>query len=525
MRIIATVVCFALTVTTASPQTPAPAGTAQASTATAGSAAARTPAGIPADQLLQRGKESYRAGRYSDAAQDLRAAAAVFLSPEEKQRYIETGKLATLPRVEQSLVYLALAYWKLGKEAETRDAVMRLANAERIAPTYAALPLGPDAADFAAVVVRVAPGVNLPRNVQLAHGGPATQTAQAQPKPGPVPTPTAQVQQKPVPAPAQTAQVPPATVAPAAAAAEDRAETLRQVEQRVSEAHEQMVREADARIAELKRQADARVAAEKAAAEKAAQERIAADRATAQKAADERIAADRAAIQREADERIAAGRVAAAKASQEKSAADRASDRTAQERIAADRAANEKAVVAKIAADRAAAEKAAEDRIAADRTAAQEASERRAASDRAAAGQVPGSRTIVADSDQQRGWITSLRQADSLAQSGNVAEAKRTYASVASASGASREVTAAAAAGLYRTGDFRDAVAAFERLGTFARGEEDLRYYNAVSLFEIGRYYEAKRELVCALPYIQATSDVMRYRAKIEGMPAQRPMK
>jgi hypothetical protein len=536
VRTIATVVCFALTATTAPPQTTAPAGTAQTSTPTAGSAAAQTPTGIPADQLLQRGKENYRASRYSDAAQDLRAAAAAFLSPEEKQRYIETGKLAALPQVEQSLVYLALAYSKLGKEAETRDAVMRLANAERITPTFAALPLDPDAADFAAVVARVAPGVNLPQNVQLARGGPAPVAPTAVAEAGgpiraattPAPVQTAQAQPKPVPASTQTAQVAP-LVAPAAASpvtAANRAEKLRQIEQCVSEAGDEIEREGAARIAELRRQADARVAAEKAAAEKAAQERIAADRAAAQKVADERIAADRAAIQRDADAQIAGERAAAAKTAQEKSTADRASaDRTAQERIAADRAASEKAAEVRIAADRAAVEKVAQERIAADRAAVQKAAEERAAADRAAVGQAPQSRTIAADSDQQRSWITSLRQADSLAQSGNLADANRTYVAVASASGSSREVIAAAAAGLYRTGDFRDAVAAFQRLGTFVRGEEDLRYYDAVSLFEVGRYYEARHELACALPYVQASSDVMRYRAKIEGMAAQRPMK
>ena len=84
---------------------------------------------------------------------------------------------------------------------------------------------------------------------------------------------------------------------------------------------------------------------------------------------------------------------------------------------------------------------------------------------------------------------------------------------------------AAAATGLYRTSDFRDAAAEFKRLAGFARGEEDLRYYNAVSLFEIGRFDEARLELACALPFIQVTDDVSRYRSKIEQMPAQQAMK
>ncbi len=78
------------------------------------------------------------------------------------------------------------------------------------------------------------------------------------------------------------------------------------------------------------------------------------------------------------------------------------------------------------------------------------------------------------------------------------------------------ETVAAVATGLYRTGDFTDALRAFQRLGTFGRGEEDLRYYKAVALYETGRYDEAKKELACALPYLQMSDEVLRYRAKIE---------
>jgi Flp pilus assembly protein TadD len=69
---------------------------------------------------------------------------------------------------------------------------------------------------------------------------------------------------------------------------------------------------------------------------------------------------------------------------------------------------------------------------------------------------------------------------------------------------------------LYRTGDYSDALRALQKLGTFLRGEEDLRFYKAVALYEIGRYDEAKKELACALPYIQMTEDVSRYQTKIE---------
>ena len=73
------------------------------------------------------------------------------------------------------------------------------------------------------------------------------------------------------------------------------------------------------------------------------------------------------------------------------------------------------------------------------------------------------------------------------------------------------------AEGLYRARDFQGAIQAFERAGTLRKGEEPYRYYLAVALYEMGRYEEAKRELAGALPFIEVTPDVERYRAKIEG--------
>jgi tetratricopeptide (TPR) repeat protein len=111
----------------------------------------------------------------------------------------------------------------------------------------------------------------------------------------------------------------------------------------------------------------------------------------------------------------------------------------------------------------------------------------------------------------------TLRQANTAAANGQIADANRLYASVVDAPNVSRDAVVNAATGLYRTGDYAGAVRAFAKLGTFARGEEDLRYYNAVSLYEMGRYAEAKHELACALPYISVTPDVDRYRTKIEA--------
>lgn len=117
-----------------------------------------------------------------------------------------------------------------------------------------------------------------------------------------------------------------------------------------------------------------------------------------------------------------------------------------------------------------------------------------------------------------REHLMNLRQAEAFGTNGLLEDANAIYRQIARAADAPREVIAEAAVGLYRTGAFRDAVEAFRRVGAFARGEEDLRYYHAVALFEIGEYGAARKELACALPYIRVTNEVDRYRMKIEGM-------
>ncbi len=124
----------------------------------------------------------------------------------------------------------------------------------------------------------------------------------------------------------------------------------------------------------------------------------------------------------------------------------------------------------------------------------------------------------TATSQPRREDLFALRSAETEAVAGRIDEAVQIYSGVAGSPGVAREVLAAAAVGLYRTGAFREAALAFRRLGTFALGEEDLRYYYAVSLFEAGNYADAERELACALPFIQVTDDVTRYRIKIETM-------
>ena len=119
----------------------------------------------------------------------------------------------------------------------------------------------------------------------------------------------------------------------------------------------------------------------------------------------------------------------------------------------------------------------------------------------------------------------TLEQAASLAANNQPDQARRVYLALLNQANVSRQTIAAAARGLYRIGAFADAVEAFRNLGTFNRGEEDLRYYNAVSLFETGHYDDAKKELACALPYIDITSDVARYRDKIQKMGSPQAMK
>ncbi|MEA2337042.1 MAG: hypothetical protein QOE82_1049 [Thermoanaerobaculia bacterium] len=119
----------------------------------------------------------------------------------------------------------------------------------------------------------------------------------------------------------------------------------------------------------------------------------------------------------------------------------------------------------------------------------------------------------------------TLEQAASLAANGQTDQARRVYLALLNQANVSRHTMAEAARGLYRIGSFADAVEAFRNLGTFNRGEEDLRYYNAVALFETGHYEDAEKELACALPFIQVTSDVARYRDKIQKMGSPQAMK
>ncbi|HEX8618509.1 MAG TPA: hypothetical protein VF911_13055 [Thermoanaerobaculia bacterium] len=102
--------------------------------------------------------------------------------------------------------------------------------------------------------------------------------------------------------------------------------------------------------------------------------------------------------------------------------------------------------------------------------------------------------------------------------SSNLPEARRAYRELlANPASADHATAIRIAEGLYRARDFAGALAAFERAGALRRGEEPYRYYVAVALYETGQYDRARRELAAALPYIEVTADVERYRLKIQS--------
>jgi tetratricopeptide (TPR) repeat protein len=112
---------------------------------------------------------------------------------------------------------------------------------------------------------------------------------------------------------------------------------------------------------------------------------------------------------------------------------------------------------------------------------------------------------------------TRLTAAERGLNAGKLDEARRAYRELLGAPGLDRDKLIRIAEGLYRARDFSSALTAFNRVGTLRRGEEAYRYYIAVAFYETGDVARAKKELAAALPYIEVTPDVARYRTKIEG--------
>jgi hypothetical protein len=352
------------------------------------------------------GMRAFRAADYASAIVDLRSASEGFAAAAGRAESYET-----------TLVYLALAQFRAGREDESRDTILRLVEAERVTPVFATIPLDTDAADFAALVAALAPGSELPRNPQI----------------------VTEDQAAPLP-PVRPAATQAATEAAIEAATEVRVEEIQvETDRRIAA----IQADADRRIAEIQADADRRIAA----AQTAANERVAA----AQAAANERVAAAERQAERDADALIAG------------------MDRP----VPAPAPTPTPMPVPQPAPARTAS--------------------------------LSGSEAL-----------TTLRQASDFLSAGEVAAAQELYLRLASDRNVPREVLAETAIGLYRVGSYADAVAAFRRMSAFARGEEDLHYYFAVALYETGAYREAQKELSCALPFIQMTEDVARYRLKIE---------
>ncbi len=497
--------------------------------------------------FLERGTTAFRSGDYGSAVIDLQAAAQGYMSPENMQRYVNTGKFENLDKLEEALVYLALSQSKLGREGDARETILRLMSAERIKPTYERLQIA-EAKEFDMLVASLVPASTLPPNMQIAAATPA-------PAPAP-PTAVAEAEET-TPLPSVTAAPAPviaeAPPAPAPVQTEGRFVTQRTMAEERAE-RERIVAELVAiERARIEKEAEARIAAERQATERAAAEKIAAaeQRATTvETEAQQRIAAAQTEADRKAAEAAAEAQQSAAAAAAEAQQKAAAAEAEAQQRIAASQREAEQKIAtlqnesqerltvaeADAAARIAAARKEAEERVAAAEAAAkrdaearvaalQQETERRIAAERAEAERAAAAQIAEAAANARRAYVTSLRQADALANKGDLEGANAIYQRVANTETAPRELIAEAAVGMYRTGAFRQSAAAFKRLGLFAKGEEDLRYYNAVALYEIGNYQEAKKELACALPFIQLTDDVSRYRAKIEQTSSQQAMK
>ncbi|HEX7151202.1 MAG TPA: hypothetical protein VF618_06920 [Thermoanaerobaculia bacterium] len=112
---------------------------------------------------------------------------------------------------------------------------------------------------------------------------------------------------------------------------------------------------------------------------------------------------------------------------------------------------------------------------------------------------------------------TRLAEGERLLGRNELTEARAIYRELIAVSSLDHATLLRIAEGAYRARDFETTVRAFGRAGTLRAQEQPYRYYLAVALYETGNYAAAKRELTAALPHIEVTPDVARYKAKIEG--------
>jgi tetratricopeptide (TPR) repeat protein len=494
-------------------------------------AAAVTPQStLSAYELMLRGRNNFRSGRYAEAVSDFRTAGDSYLTPTEMAAYENTGHLETIDAFEVAMAYLALANARLGHDVDARDALLRLEAAERIEPRFATLKLDADLVELPAVATRVAPSLVLPANPLFGNAAPAAALSTS---PSTPPVSDASSDQPKGPLPRVTPRS--SASSSSGAAIPDSAATATTAVPAPNAPVPVAIREAaiEERIAAIREESEARIAAEREAAQLDASTRITA----IQQECERRTAA----LRHELTEQIAVARresaeqVAAAKReSSEQIAAARHESEEAS-RAAAVGSSNAPAVAQTPSATplpdfpSATVQSATETPLdvpaePAPRPTVTLPPEPLTAN--AAPAPAPILTEPVTPERPQMPEYTidrtaataTLRAADADVESGRFDAARSAYVRLATAAGASREIAGEAATGLYRIGAYREAVEAFQHLGALQRGEEDLRYYYAVSLFESGQYNEARRELACALPYIQATDDVIRYRSRIEQM-------
>ncbi|HEX9982493.1 MAG TPA: hypothetical protein VGF69_04450 [Thermoanaerobaculia bacterium] len=131
--------------------------------------------------------------------------------------------------------------------------------------------------------------------------------------------------------------------------------------------------------------------------------------------------------------------------------------------------------------------------------------------------QTPAPQTTAPPQARPVDVTARLAEGERLLARNSLPEARAIYREVLGVTSLDHATLIRVAEGAYRARDFEATVRAFTRLGRLRESEQPYRYYLAVALYETGDYAGARRELAAALPYIEVTGDVARYKAKIEG--------
>jgi hypothetical protein len=129
----------------------------------------------------------------------------------------------------------------------------------------------------------------------------------------------------------------------------------------------------------------------------------------------------------------------------------------------------------------------------------------------------PKPSTAAIPAPPARDIASRLAAGDAALGRSQLISARSIYRDLLAAGGLSRSELLRVAEGLYRARDFGPALRGFRQLDPLQRGEEPYRYYIAVALYETGQFAAAKKELAAALPHIEVTEDVARYRTKINS--------